>query len=97
MESTLGGVMPTWRHRGDKEGEAAKRATLASGHVRQMQRATIEHLRAHRKRGAKGAAWIEARVTCAPQLQLLLRAWRRVVTAPRLLTAAAAAAAAAAE
>ena len=62
-----------------------------------MQRATIEHLRAHRKRGAKGAAWIEARVTCAPQLQLLLRAWRRVVTAPRPLTAAAAAAAAAAE
>ena len=60
MESTLGGVMPAWRHRGDKEGEAAKRATLASGHVRQMQRATIEHLRAHRKRGAKGAAWIEA-------------------------------------
>ena len=46
---------------------------------------------------AKGAAWIEARVTCAPQLQLLLRAWRRVVTAPRPLTAAAAAAAAAAE
>ena len=92
MESTLGGVMPAWRHRGDKEGEAAKRATLASGHVRQMQRATIEHLRAHRKRGAKGAAWIEARVTCAPQLQLLLRAWRRVVTAPRPLTAAAAAA-----
>ena len=42
-------------------------------------------------------AWIEARVTCAPQLQLLLRAWRRVVTAPRPLTAAAAAAAAAAE
>ena len=49
-------------------------------------------------RGAKGAACgREARVTCAPQLQLLLRAWRRVVTAPRPLTAAAAAAAAAAE
>ena len=31
-------------------------------------------------------------LTCAPQLQLLLRAWRRVVTAPRPLTAAAAAA-----
>ena len=34
-----------------------------------MQKATIEYLRAHRKRGANGAAWIEARVTCAPKLQ----------------------------
>ena len=34
-----------------------------------MQKATIEYLRAHRKRGANGAAWIEAFVTCAPKLQ----------------------------
>ena len=66
----------------DRSGSGS-RVGVACGHRRSLQ---------DRKRGAKGAAWIEARVTCAPQLQLLLRAWRRVVTAPRPLTAAAAAA-----
>ena len=55
-----------------------------------MQKATIEYLRAHRKRGANGAAWIEARVRGSLGARHLraeaagcssgLAAWRRVVT-----------------
>ena len=77
MRTTLAGAMPTWEDAAGKEGTAYKKAKLVAGGVRRMQLAARQHVEAHTRAGAKGAAWIKDRVEGAPWLQLVLRAWRQ--------------------
>ena len=76
MRGMLGGVLPPWRaarpQAGDRERE---RAMAVARRVRGMQTRAMRRVQAHKRRGARGAAWVAERERSRPLLQLVVAAW----------------------